>query len=49
MRSKEAEFHGTFEITLDMGLNSAYSKVNSWFYLRIFPTNSEFKIKLPDI
>lgn len=49
MRSKDVEFYGNFDVSLDMGLNSAYSRVNSWFYLKIFPTNSSYKIKIPDI
>lgn len=49
MRSKDIEFHGNFEVTVDMGLNTAYSKVNNWFHLNILTTNSHYKIKIPDI
>jgi hypothetical protein len=49
MRSKEVEFYGNFDITVDMGLNAAYSKVNNWFNLNIFSTSSQYKIKVPDL
>ena len=49
VRSKDIEFHGNFDVTLDMGLNTAYSKVNNWFHLQIFKTNSQYKIKVPDV
>lgn len=34
---------------VDLGLNSAYSKLSSLFTVKIFKTKTEYAIKLPDV
>jgi hypothetical protein len=34
---------------IDLGLNAAYSKIFSPITVKIFHTNTEYRIKLPDL
>lgn len=34
---------------IDMGLNSAHSKVSSHFTVKIYKTKTEYTIKVPDV
>ena len=49
MRTADFETHGNFDMHVDMGLNSAYSKVSSYFTVKIPKSKTEYIIKLADV
>lgn len=49
IKTKDFEISGNFDIVVDMGLNSAYSKVSNWLQVKIFKTKTEYFVKIPDV
>jgi hypothetical protein len=49
MKTADFETSGNFDMHVDMGLNSAYSKMSSYFNVKISSSKTEYIIRLPDV
>lgn len=49
MKTDKFEMSGTIEVSVDVGLNSAHTKIPSVIKVKIYENNSEYIIRMPDI
>lgn len=49
VRTDHYEVSGNFDVTVDMGFNSAYSKTDSWLRVRLPASSKEYLVKMPDV
>jgi hypothetical protein len=49
MKNDKFEAYGNFDIIVDLGMNSAFTKFPSIFTIKIFENNREYSIRYPDV
>jgi len=49
MKTEKFEAHGNFDLVVDLGMNSAYTKFLTPFIVKIYHTNTEYIIRYPDV
>ena len=49
IKTKNFEFSANVEVVIDMGLNTVNSYVNHWLRAKVYSTNTEYLIKVPDL
>jgi hypothetical protein len=49
IRTPDFETYGNFDMHVEMGLNSAHSKISYYFTVRLFKSKAEYVIRLADV
>ena len=49
IKTKDFQFSANVEVVIDMGLNSLNSFINHWLRAKVYSTNTEYLIKIPDV